>query len=126
MEPLPGDAHYLLRPEVVESLFIMWRITKDPKYRRWGYEIALNIEKHCKVHSGGYAGLANVNGETGAFNDRQESFFLAETLKYLFLLFGPDEILPLDKWVFNTEGHPLPIIRASDPNKPKAELKKKK
>ena len=39
-----------------------------------------------------------------------ESFFLAETLKYLYLLFADDQtILPLDKWVFNTEAHPLPI-----------------
>lgn len=111
LEPVPGEAHYLLRPETIESIFILWRITKDPKYRRWGYEIALNIEKHCKVPSGGYAGMADVNGPGNAFNDRQESFFMAESLKYLFLLFGPDEILPLDKWVFNTEGHPLPIIR---------------
>lgn len=115
-EPVPGEAHYLLRPEVVESLFVLWRITKNPKYRRWGYEIALSIEKHAKIPSGGYAGLANVNGQQNAFNDRQESFFMSETLKYLFLLFGPDDVLPLDKWVFNTEGHPFPIIRANNPN----------
>jgi endoplasmic reticulum Man9GlcNAc2 1,2-alpha-mannosidase len=34
----------------------------------------------------------------------------AETLKYLYLLFGPDDILPLDKVVFNTEAHPFPIF----------------
>lgn len=39
-----------------------------------------------------------------------ESFFLSETLKYLYLLFADDQdILPLDKYVFNTEAHPLPI-----------------
>ena len=43
-------------------------------------------------------------------SDRMESFFLAETLKYLFLLFGDnDSIVSLHEWVFNTEGHPLPI-----------------
>ena len=36
-----------------------------------------------------------------------ESFWLAETLKYFYLLFEDDpEVLPLDKWVFNTEAHP--------------------
>lgn len=41
-----------------------------------------------------------------------ESFFLAETLKYLYLLFDDEkELIPLDKWVFNTEGHPLPIYK---------------
>lgn len=39
-----------------------------------------------------------------------ESFFLAETLKYLFLLFMDDpDIMSLDEWVFNTEAHPLPV-----------------
>lgn len=39
-----------------------------------------------------------------------ESFFLAESLKYLYLLLADDQnMLPLNKYVFNTEGHPLPI-----------------
>ena len=39
-----------------------------------------------------------------------QSFFLAETLKYLYLTFTEDNIMPLDKWVLNTEAHPLPIL----------------
>ena len=42
------------------------------------------------------------------------SFFLAETLKYLYLLFGPPSVLPQDQFVFNTEAHPLPIFAASE------------
>lgn len=39
-----------------------------------------------------------------------ESFFLAETLKYFYLLFEDDaNVLPLDQWVLNTEAHPFPI-----------------
>lgn len=38
------------------------------------------------------------------------SYALAETWKYLYLLFSSEDLLPLDKWVFNTEGHPLPIF----------------
>ena len=30
--------YYILRPETFESYFIMWRLTKDPKYREWGWE----------------------------------------------------------------------------------------
>lgn len=111
LTPLEGDKHYLLRPEVVESIFLLWRTTRDPKYRRMGFEIATAIERHCRMESGGYAGLANVSEPNRAYNDRQESFFLAETLKYLYLLFGPDDVLSIDKWVFNTEAHPLPIIK---------------
>jgi len=39
-----------------------------------------------------------------------ESFWLAETLKYLYLLFEDDPtVFSFDEWVFNTEAHPLPI-----------------
>lgn len=34
-----GDKHYLLRPEVVESYFYMWRLTKDKKYREWAWDM---------------------------------------------------------------------------------------
>jgi hypothetical protein len=37
----------------------------------------------------------------------QQSWFLAETLKYLYLLFADDGALDLDRWVFNTEAHPV-------------------
>ncbi|CAK5085580.1 unnamed protein product [Meloidogyne enterolobii] len=42
-------------------------------------------------------------------DDVQQSFFLAETLKYLFLTFSDSNKISLDKWVFNTEAHPFPI-----------------
>ena len=68
--------------------------------------------KYCRVDRGGYSGLRDVgrvdrgvDGENWAnWNDKQESFFLAETLKYLYLLFSDDDVIPLDKYVFNTEG----------------------
>lgn len=41
-----------------------------------------------------------------------ESFWTAETLKYLWLLFGEEELLSLDEWVFNTEAHPFRVIAA--------------
>jgi hypothetical protein len=43
--------------------------------------------------------------------DRLDSFFFAETLKYLFLLFSPRSLLPLDQYVLNTEAHPFPIVQ---------------
>lgn len=46
-----------------------------------------------------------------------QSFFLAETLKYLYLLFSPSDLIPLNEWVFNTEAHPLKITsRADEPS----------
>lgn len=103
-----SEKYYILRPEVIESYFIMYRITKDPKYREWGWEAVQALEKYCRV-PGGYTGLKNVYSEDPQQDDVQQSFFLAETLKYLYLLFSDDSLISLDEWVFNTEAHPLPI-----------------
>jgi len=103
----PADRSYLLRPETVESFFILWRITKDQKYREWGWKVVQALELNCKVEAG-YAGIKNVN-ILKSTDDVQQSFFLAETLKYLYLLFSDDDLLDLNQWVFNTEAHPLPV-----------------
>ena len=50
---------YILRPETVESYFLMWRLTKDPKYRDWGWEMVQALDRHCKAE-GGYSGIRNV------------------------------------------------------------------
>ena len=130
--------HFLLRPETSESLLIMWRLTGDPKYREWGWHIFGAIETHTKVPSGGYVPLKDVTlvpppqdevrqllpsgtcmrvlttalrpvPPSSPQGGRMESFFTAETLKYLYLLFGDGSEYPLSEYVFNTEAHPLRI-----------------
>ena len=61
------------------------------------------------MEEGDYAGLRNVSNPVplGNHKRKMESFFLAETLKYLYLLFSPSDVLPLNEWVFNTEAHPF-------------------
>ncbi|XP_035381884.1 mannosyl-oligosaccharide 1,2-alpha-mannosidase IA isoform X1 [Electrophorus electricus] len=105
-----SDRYYILRPEVIESYMYMWRLTHDPKYRQWGWEAVEALEKHCRV-DGGFSGIRDVYASTVSHDNMQQSFFLSETLKYLYLLFSDDDLLPLDDWVFNTEAHPLPIVR---------------
>ncbi|KAB8234048.1 glycoside hydrolase family 47 protein [Aspergillus alliaceus] len=105
----PLDAHNLQRPETVESLFLMYRVTNDPIYRKWGWEIFKAFQKHTIVRDGeGYTSLHDVTNVPTPQRDNMESFWLAETLKYLYLLFSPREFLPLTKVVFNTEAHVLP------------------
>lgn len=106
-----ADRHNLLRPETVESLFVLYRITEDPKYREWGWQIFEAFETHTKVHPGGYTSLDDVTTVPPRTRDKMETFFLGETLKYLYLLFGDTSVIPLDKYVFNTEAHPFPIRR---------------
>ncbi|KAK7331361.1 hypothetical protein VNO77_25584 [Canavalia gladiata] len=105
----PADRHNLLRPETVESLFVLFRITEDPKYQEWGWQIFEAFEKHTKVDTGGYCSLDDVTSVPPHRRDKMETFFLGETLKYLYLLFGESSVIPLDKFVFNTEAHPIPI-----------------
>ncbi|XP_076593002.1 mannosyl-oligosaccharide 1,2-alpha-mannosidase IA isoform X1 [Chaetodon auriga] len=107
-----SDRYYILRPEVIESYMYMWRLTHDPKYREWGWEAVEALEQHCRVESG-FSGIRDVYTMTVSHDNMQQSFFLSETLKYLYLLFSDDDLLPLEDWVFNTEAHPLPIIRRS-------------
>lgn len=104
-----ADRHNLLRPETVESLFVLYRITENPKYREWGWQIFEAFEKHTKVDSGGYSSLDDVTRLPPQRRDKMETFFLGETLKYLYLLFADSTVIPLDKFVFNTEAHPFPI-----------------
>ncbi|XP_078106444.1 mannosidase, alpha, class 1B, member 1b isoform X2 [Sander vitreus] len=106
-----ADRHNLLRPETVESLFYLYRFTKDQKYQEWGWKILQNFNKYTKVSSGGYTSINNVRDpDYPSPRDKMESFFLGETLKYLYLLFSDDpNLISLDQYVFNTEAHPLPI-----------------
>ena len=104
----------LLRPETVESLFMLWRATGDRRYREWGWELFQSFERHCKVTGGGYSGIVDVREAIPRKNDKQESFWLAETLKYFYLLFSPESALPLDVYVLNTEAHPLKVLTPAD------------
>ncbi|KAL1725794.1 glycoside hydrolase family 47 protein [Schizophyllum commune] len=99
---------YLLRPETVESFYLLWRTTGDPMWRERGWAVFQSIERFCKTKYG-YASIIKVDAKSPTLKDEQPSYFLAETLKYLYLLFTDAELVPLNKWVFNTEGHPLPI-----------------
>eukprot|EP00299_Pterocystis_sp_00344_P018252 c9119_g1_i1.p2 GENE.c9119_g1_i1~~c9119_g1_i1.p2 ORF type:complete len:233 (+),score=43.54 c9119_g1_i1:1030-1728(+) len=99
-------SEYILRPETVETLFYMYRLTGETKYQDWGWEIFQNLDK-LKVESGGYSGVISVDTHPLQLDDHMQSFFIAETLKYLYLLFAPSDLISLDEFVFNTEAHPL-------------------
>jgi mannosidase alpha-like ER degradation enhancer 2 len=95
---------YPLRPEIIESAYVLHRRTKDPRYLEMGRTFFEGLLAHCRTDAG-YTVLKDVT--TKEKGDLMPSYFLAETLKYLYLLFAPDGTLDLDKVVFNTEAHPL-------------------
>lgn len=100
---------YELRPEIIESTYYLYYFTGKPRYLDMGRTFADSLEKYCRTDVG-FAALLNV--ETKEKRDAMESFFLAETLKYLYLVYAPRSTLDLHKVVFNTEAHPMQIERA--------------
>ncbi|KAI0825538.1 seven-hairpin glycosidase [Irpex lacteus] len=100
---------YLLRPETLESVFLLWKTTGDEVWRERGWSAFQALQKHTQT-SYGYSSISNVSQLPVKFLNEMPSYFLAETLKYLYLLFSDEDLVPLDRWVFNTEAHPLPVI----------------
>jgi mannosidase alpha-like ER degradation enhancer 2 len=99
---------YHLRPEIIESTYYLYHYTGDPEYRRIGEKMFDDFVKYCRTEAG-YAALADVISKQQL--DEMQSFVLAETFKYFYLLFAPPETLQFDKVIFNTEAHPLKRTR---------------
>lgn len=95
---------YALRPEIIESAYYLHEFTKDPRYVDMGRTYFESLMRYCRTGAG-YAALSNV--ERKETKDIMHSFFLAETLKYLYLLFSPSGTVDLSKSVFNTEAHAI-------------------
>lgn len=108
----PLDGHNLQRPETVESIMFMYHLSNDTTYREWGEEILGNFEKNTAVKRNGrveaYTSLNDCMHVPTSKRDNMESFWLAETLKYLYLLFQDN--VNLHEIVFNTEAHPFPVL----------------
>jgi mannosyl-oligosaccharide alpha-1,2-mannosidase len=106
------NPRYLLRPETVESIYVIWKFTGLQKYRDYAWEIFCAINRSCRVPYG-FAAIPNVDLDRVKHSNSMESFFLAETLKYLYLIFCDSQLLSPGEWVFNTEAHPLKIWNQS-------------
>ena len=135
------DSRYMLRPEAVESVFLLYRITGRSELQDRAWEMWSAIDQHTRTAYGN-AVVADVTGREPIITtkgtkskdkeeeekektdeeqdqelsiylvDSMESFWMAETLKYLFLTFSEPDVISLDEWVFNTEAHPLKRTRA--------------
>jgi mannosyl-oligosaccharide alpha-1,2-mannosidase len=109
------DPRYLLRPEAIESVFVMYRITGDRKYLDHAWSMFTSITKATRTRyaNGQLRDVTRVvPGRGDGIEDKMESFWTAETLKYFYLVFSRPDMVSLDEWVFNTEAHPLRRPRA--------------
>ncbi|KAJ4985859.1 glycosyl hydrolase family 47 [Stagonosporopsis vannaccii] len=101
-----GDGRYALRPEAIESIFIMYRTTGDSKYQDIAWDMFQAIENHTRTDLAN-AAISNVMEKPVQRYDSMESFWLAETLKYFYLIFSEPDHVSLDEYVLNTEAHPF-------------------
>ncbi|KAF9693932.1 hypothetical protein EKO04_007830 [Ascochyta lentis] len=123
------DKRYLLRPEAIESVFVLYRITGKQEYLDAAWDMFTSIVANTRTpYANGQ--LLDVTGQTtygdsqytvgqrfrghgpetvrqGNVEDKMESFWTAETLKYFYLIFSRPDMMNLDDWVFNTEAHPF-------------------
>ncbi|KAK9469306.1 glycoside hydrolase [Lipomyces arxii] len=105
-----SDARYFLRPEVIESYFYAYRVTGNPKYQEWAWSAFEGLQKFCKGPYG-FGEIQDVSLPDGGGGpvDSSQSYFMAETMKYLYLIFDDPDRLSLDEWVLSTEAHPFRI-----------------
>lgn len=102
------DPRYHLRPEALESMFYMYRISGDTKYQDMAWDMFESIVKETETHFAN-AKLFSVLLENGPHIDEMESFWMAEALKYMYLLFSDPHTISLDDYVLSTEAHPFRI-----------------
>ncbi|KAF1948475.1 seven-hairpin glycosidase [Byssothecium circinans] len=101
------DKRYLLRPEAIESVFIMYRITGYEEYMDHAWDMFTSIVAATRTAYGNGQLFNVMENPPSDPENKMESFWLAETLKYFYLIFSPPDMISLDEWVFNTEAHPF-------------------
>ncbi|KAL8301446.1 hypothetical protein RB597_002050 [Gaeumannomyces tritici] len=112
---LPGgftsvwDRRYLLRPEAIESVFVLYRITGEREWLDSAWAMFKSIRAATETEHA-FSGIGDVTLKTRNNKiDSMESFWLSETLKYFFLIFSEPDVISLDDFVLNTEAHPFRI-----------------
>ena len=109
-----SDPRYILRPEAIEGVLMMYRITGEEKYQDAAWEMfeAIIRSSETELANAALSDITYTREELKSKGveirmDSMESFWMAETLKYFYLVFTEPDIVSLDEWIFNTEAHPF-------------------
>ena len=101
------DPRYILRPEAIESIFLMYRITGNTEYQEIAWRMFQSIRRSTETDLA-FSAIEDIKAEgVTTKTDSMESFWLAETLKYFYLIFSSPDLISLDDYVLNTEAHPF-------------------
>jgi hypothetical protein len=98
------NPRYYLNPEIIESAYYLFYFTGDSCWYRMGEKYYSDIKKYCRTPVA-YAHIENIR--TKEQSDQMSTFFIAETMKYFYLLFSPGHEVNPGTWVFSTEAHPF-------------------
>ncbi|KAK0704802.1 family 47 glycoside hydrolase [Lasiosphaeris hirsuta] len=103
------DPRYILRPEAIESVFLLYRMTGKVEYQEAAWRMFTAIQDATATERANSAIMDVTVSNSSATKklDSMESFWMAETLKYFYLIFSPPDLISLDEFVFNTEAHPF-------------------
>ncbi|XP_052789807.1 ER degradation-enhancing alpha-mannosidase-like protein 3 isoform X2 [Mya arenaria] len=114
--------HHPLRPEFVESTYFLYKATGDSHYLDVGQKVIENLDELARVPCG-FAAIKDVT--KGTHEDQMDSFVLAETFKYLYLLYAEKSelIIDVDDYIFTTEAHLLPLSLSRCNSSKPAELR---
>ncbi|KAH9906338.1 glycoside hydrolase family 47 protein [Xylariomycetidae sp. FL2044] len=100
------DVRYLLRPEAIESVFLMYRMTGNVEYQEAAWRMFQAIRNATETDLA-FSSIQSVQVTDTVKTDSMESFWMAETLRYFYLIFSSPDLVNLDEYVLNTEAHPL-------------------
>lgn len=103
------DRRYNLRPEMIESMLILYRITAREDLLDVAWELFENIQNATRVDKGNAAAVDVTDGDTHIHIDSMESYWMSQTLKYFYLMFSSPDLLSMNDYVFNSGGHPFKI-----------------
>lgn len=101
------DRRYSLRPEAIESVFILYRTTGREDLPDTAWRMFEAIDKATRTELANAEISDTTVRENWPKRDSMESFWMAETLKYFYLIFSEPNLISLDEWIFNTEAHPF-------------------
>ena len=101
-----NDSRYNLRPEAIESLFVLYRVTGDKTLQEKAWSMFQTIDNVTKTEIV-YASVSDVRDKQAVLEDSMESYWTGETLKYFYLIFSEPDVISLDEYILNTEAHPL-------------------
>lgn len=98
------DPSYDLNPEIIESAYYLYYFTGDKKYKEMASQYFKDLMSYCRTDVA-YTCIKDVR--TKEKKDHMETFFLAETMKYLYLTFANPKGINPKECVFSTEAHPF-------------------